>query len=98
MGNRAPGPIAGRNAVVDDDGIATGATMRAALIAVRRQGAARVILAVPIAPDDTLARLAPEVDQAVCLMVPRPFWAVGQGYEDFRQVPDAEVVRLLAGA
>ena len=98
MGDRAPVPLRGRDAVVVDDGIATGATMRAALIAVRRQGAARVIMAVPIAPDDTLARLASEVDEAVCLMVPRPFWAVGQGYQDFHQVPDAEVVRLLAAA
>lgn len=96
LGGRAPRPTAGATAVVVDDGIATGTTMRAALRALRRRGPARLVLAVPVAPADTLARLRYEVDDVVCLASPEPFRAVGLHYDDFHQVDDAEVLAALA--
>jgi putative phosphoribosyl transferase len=92
---RPPVPVEGCTAVVVDDGIATGATMRAALKAVRVRRPARLVLAVPVAPSDTLAELSTEVDLVVCLEQPRPFEAVGRHYIDFRQVGDDEVVAAL---
>lgn len=93
-----PEPLAGRAAVVVDDGIATGNTMRAALKALRRAGPARIVLAVPLAPADILAGLRPLCDEVVCLTTPQPFYAVGGHYRDFSQTEDAEVIRLLAEA
>jgi predicted phosphoribosyltransferase len=88
--------VAGRTAIVVDDGIATGATMVAALRAVRAARPARLVAAVPVAPPEGLVRLAREADEVVCLTAPVHFQAVGQFYSDFRQVTDAEVVVLLA--
>lgn len=96
LGTRPRVPLAGRSVVLVDDGIATGTTVRAALKALKRSGAAEVVLAVPVAPGDTLARLRPEVDRIVCLRQPQPFRAVGLHYEDFRQVEDDEVAAALA--
>jgi putative phosphoribosyl transferase len=90
--------LAGRTAIVIDDGIATGATVRAALRAVRRAGPAELVLAVPVAADEVLGRLAAEADRIVCLQTPRDLMAVGQFYRDFRQIEDAEVVAMLAQA
>ncbi|MFO1048628.1 MAG: phosphoribosyltransferase family protein [Geminicoccaceae bacterium] len=90
-------PVAGRTAIVVDDGIATGATIRAALHAVRRAGPAVLVLAVPVADAGVLARLAGEADRIVCLHTPSGLAAVGQHYRDFRQVEDAEVVAMLQG-
>jgi predicted phosphoribosyltransferase len=87
---------AGRDAVVVDDGIATGATARAALHALRRRGAARLVLATPVAPADTLEALRGEADEIVCLFVPAPFFGIGAFYRDFHQLADDEVVDLLA--
>lgn len=95
---RAPVPLDGATVIVVDDGIATGTTVRAALKALRRGGAARVVLAVPVAPAETLARLRPEVDEIVCLATPSPFRAIGCHYADFHQVSDAEVMAALASA
>ena len=93
------GPRAGNGAGLHRDPgrrrIATGTTVRAALKALRRRGPARLVLAVPVAPDDTLQALAPEVDQIVCLARPRPFRAVGEHYLDFDAVDDAEVIEAL---
>ncbi|MCS6890967.1 MAG: phosphoribosyltransferase family protein [Rhodovarius sp.] len=89
---------AGRSAIVVDDGLATGATARAALHALRRGGPARLILAVPVAPPDTLAALQAEADQVVCLHRPARFPGVGAFYQDFHQLEDAEVIRLLDAA
>lgn len=91
-------PVEGRTAIVVDDGIATGATMRVALQAVRRRNPAHLVLAVPVAPPRTLASLAHEVDEVVCLEAPRDFFAVGAHYDDFHQVSDDEVKALLERA
>lgn len=97
---RPPIPVSGRTAVIVDDGVATGGTAAAALRWARAQGAARVVLAVPVAPRESLARLRGEADEIVCLSVPEPFYAVGQWYRSFTQTPDERVVELLdeAGA
>lgn len=92
---RPPAPIGGHTAVVVDDGIATGATMRAALLAIRRRAPSFLVLAIPVAPAATIARLRAEVDDVVCLSSPDDFLAIGQFYEDFRQVSDEEVIALL---
>ena len=95
LAGRARAEVAGHTAIVVDDGIATGATMEAALRATRRAGPKRLVLAVPVAPPDTIERLRPEVDEVVCLAIPRHLGAIGAFYADFRQLDDDEVVRLL---
>jgi putative phosphoribosyl transferase len=95
---RAPVPLEGRTAIVVDDGIATGATVRVALKALARTGAARLVVATPVAPDDTARFLAGQCDEAVFLATPADFGAVGYYYDDFRQVSDEEVVELLERA
>ncbi|MGO0123475.1 phosphoribosyltransferase [Desulfothermobacter acidiphilus] len=85
----------GRTIILTDDGIATGFTVLAALRSLRRAGPREIILAVPVAPPDTLASLRPEVDELVCLYAPELFMAVGQFYEDFPQTTDEEVIALL---
>jgi putative phosphoribosyl transferase len=87
-----------RTAIVVDDGIATGATMEAALRATRRAGPRRLVLAVPVAPPDTIERLRPLVDEIECLMTPDHLGAIGMFYADFRQLSDREVVALLQRA
>jgi putative phosphoribosyl transferase len=87
-----------RTAIVIDDGIATGATMEAALRATRRAGPRRLVLAVPVAPPDTIERLRGEVDEVVCLTMPAFLGAIGSFYRDFRQLEDDEVVQLLQQA
>ena len=93
---RAPVEIAGRTAIVVDDGIATGATMRVALRSVRRQGPARLVLAAPVAAAETLAALAGEADETVCVATPQGLGAIGYYYDDFHQMSDDEVTTLLA--
>jgi putative phosphoribosyl transferase len=88
-------PIAGRTAVLVDDGIATGSTARAACAVVRAQGAARVVLAAPVVAGDTAEALAAEVDELVYVLSPQPFGAVGRHYADFGQTGDGEVIDLL---
>jgi predicted phosphoribosyltransferase len=88
--------IRGRSVIVVDDGIATGATARAALSAIRRQVPRRLVLAVPVAPSSTLDELCAASDDIVCLRSPEPFYAIGQFYEDFRQVSDEEVIEVLS--
>ncbi len=88
--------IEGRVAIVVDDGVATGSTAVAALRWARAQAASRVILAVPVAPPQALARLEPEADEVVLLETPEPFFAVGEWYRDFDQTTDDQVVAALA--
>lgn len=91
-------PVLGRTVIVVDDGIATGATVKAAPRGIRLGRPRRLVLAVPLAPQDTLEALAGECDEIACLASPEPFHAVGLHYEDFGQTGDAEVVRLLRQA
>jgi putative phosphoribosyl transferase len=98
LGGRVPVAVEGRDAIVVDDGVATGATTRAALKGVRRRRPRSLTLAIPVAPRDTLARLAREVDHLVCLASPEPFLAIGNHYDDFAQVRDEEVIALLGAA
>jgi putative phosphoribosyl transferase len=95
---RAQVPVEGRTAIIVDDGIATGATTRAALKGVRRRRPAKLVLAVPVAPADTLAKLRPDVDDIICVETPDFFYAIGAHYVDFTQVSDSEVVRMLEQA
>jgi len=95
LGNRARPEAKGHVAIVVDDGVATGATTRAALRAVRARGPKKLVLAVPVAPPDTLESLAPEVDEIICLETPRAFGAIGFFYRDFRQISDEEVIDIL---
>jgi putative phosphoribosyl transferase len=88
-------PVAGRTAILVDDGIATGATMRAALRSVRLANPKRLVLAVPVAPPDTVSDLAAEADEVVCLRTPSFFGSIGYFYDDFRQLEDTDVIRLL---
>ena len=96
--NRPPIDVTGRTAVIVDDGIATGATMRVALRAARRRSPAHLVLAVPVAPPDTLADLGQEADEAVCVETPDMLGAIGFYYRDFHQMSDAEVTQMLARA
>jgi predicted phosphoribosyltransferase/pimeloyl-ACP methyl ester carboxylesterase len=88
-------PLQGRTAVIVDDGVATGATARAACEVARRQGASTVVLATPIGATDIATRFADYADEVICLQTPAFFFAVGQGYQNFAQTSDDEVVRLL---
>jgi predicted phosphoribosyltransferase len=97
-GDRPPVPLAGRPVVVVDDGLATGATMRAAVRALRRQEPARITVAVPVGSAATCADLAELVDDVVCLQSPAGFRAVGQVYADFAPTSDDEVMAALARA
>ena len=92
---RAPVALTGKTVIVVDDGVATGTTMRAALKALRRRQPAGLVLAVPVAPRETIDALRPDVDQIVCLAEPDPFYAVGAHYRDFHQVSDEEVLTAL---
>ena len=91
-----PHEVQGRTIIVGDDGLATGATMQAALLCLRRRGPARLVAAAPIAPAETLEDLNPLADEVVCLEVPPMFSAVSQGYDRFPQVSDEDVIALLA--
>jgi len=95
---RPPPELRGRVVILVDDGLATGATMRAAVAALRQLGAARIVVAVPVGAADTCRELEEEVDETVCVMAPEWFQAVGQFYEDFSQTSDDEVRELLARA
>jgi len=98
LADRAPVAVAGRTAIVVDDGIATGTTMRAALQGLRRRNPARLVLAVPVAPPDTIDELRKEVDDVVCLAQPSFFGAIGYFYRDFHQLSDDEVIALMRQA
>ena len=100
QGARSGGPQApeyrGRTVILVDDGIATGYTVQAALLSLRQQKPGRLVLAAPVAPPDSLARLRPDADEIICLLVPEDFYAVGQFYQDFHQTTDQEVIAALA--
>lgn len=95
-GDRPPLEVLGRTIILIDDGIATGATMRAAIAALRRRGAEKIVVAVPVAAPATCAEMESEVNEMVCLATPAVFEAVGEWYENFSQTSDAEVRQLLS--
>jgi putative phosphoribosyl transferase len=95
LGNRERAEIAGHTAIVIDDGVATGATTRAALRATRMRNPKRLVLAVPVAPTDHLDELRAEADEVVCLEAHELFGAIGVYYRDFRQISDQEVIEIL---
>ena len=95
-GSTEPPDVRGRTAMLVDDGLATGASMRAAVEAVRALGPERVVVAVPAAAAETCSRLARHVDQVVCLLTPEPFFAVGMWYRDFSETSDDDVRAALA--
>ena len=97
-GNRPPPEVRGRTVVLVDDGLATGASMRAAVAALRAQNPARIVVAVPTAAPETCEAFESEVDEIVCAMTPEPFYGVGRWYEDFSQTTDEEVRALLEEA
>ncbi len=95
---RGPPQLEGRTVILVDDGLATGATMRAAALAVREHRPARIVIAVPVAAAETCRELRDDADEIVCVATPRPFGAVGLWYENFAQTSDEEVRALLAHA
>lgn len=95
LGNRPPIELEGRIAIMIDDGLATGATTRAALRATRLRKPGKLVLAVPVAPPETVAALRQEADEILCLETHEDFGAIGYYYADFRQVSDAEVIDIL---
>jgi putative phosphoribosyl transferase len=99
-GDRGPVPLAGRTAIVVDDGVATGSTARAACQVARAQGAAHVVLGVPVGPPDSIAELeaGDDIDEVVCFEIHPLFVAIGQFYADFTQTSDDEVLDLLTRA
>jgi predicted phosphoribosyltransferase len=97
-GSAPPTPVEGKIAILVDDGLATGSSMRAAVGALRSSSPDRIVVAVPVAPRDTCDALAREADETVCAVTPEPFYAVGAWYEDFSQTSDDEVRALLARA
>jgi len=97
-GGRGPPELTGKTVILVDDGLATGATMRAAALAVRERRPARVVVAVPVAAAQTCDEFRDDVDEIVCAVTPSPFHAVGVWYEDFSQTSDEEVRELLAQA
>jgi predicted phosphoribosyltransferase len=97
-GHRPPVSVTGHTTILVDDGLATGYTMRAAVAALKQEGAAQIVIAVPVAPPETCDSFRTEVHEIVCAVTPEPFLAVGLWYRDFRQTTDEEVRDLLARA
>lgn len=97
-GDRPLPDVGGRTVILVDDGLATGASMRAAVAALRAQNPARIVVAVPTAAQETCQAFEPEVDEIVCAMTPEPFYGVGRWYENFSQTTDEEVRALLEEA
>ncbi|WP_055490869.1 erythromycin esterase family protein [Streptomyces sp. TP-A0356] len=97
-GDRPPPKVEGRTVILVDDGLATGASMRAALLALKRKHPARIVVAVPTAPESTCQELSAVVDEVICATTPTPFYAVGASYWEFTQVTDEEVRQLLYAA
>jgi len=97
-GDREAPDLRGKTVILVDDGLATGATMRAAALAVRDQQPARIVVAVPVAAEETCDQFRDVVDDVICAVTPKPFYAVGMWYEDFDQTTDDEVRELLERA
>jgi predicted phosphoribosyltransferase len=94
-GKRPRPDIGGKTVIIVDDGIATGSTVIAAIHVIRKQKPAKIVVAVPVAPADGLAKVKAEADEVICLLVPEDFYAIGQFYDDFPQVEDEEAMAIL---
>jgi len=94
-GERSPLDLKNKIAIIVDDGIATGATMRAAIMSAKAMGAQKIVVAVPVSPADTLKKIKQEVDEVICLATPETFFGVGQFYDIFAQTEDEEVIELM---
>ncbi|MEM2110879.1 MAG: phosphoribosyltransferase [Candidatus Bathyarchaeia archaeon] len=94
-GDSPPLNFENRNIIIVDDGIATGATIKAAIASMRKKRPKSIIVAVPVAPPSTVKALEKEADRVICLSTPEPFYAIGQFYKDFSQTSDEEVIKLL---
>jgi predicted phosphoribosyltransferase len=97
-GERPPPDVSGRTVILVDDGLATGSTMHAAVVALRQNGPRELVIAVPTAPPETCAELEAEADRVVCAVTPQPFFAIGVWYRDFSPTSDQEVRELLERA
>jgi putative phosphoribosyl transferase len=97
-GSRPRPAVEGKCVFLVDDGVATGATMRAAIAALRQSNPAKIVVAVPVAPPEAVEQLGQEADEVVCLATPEPFFAIGRWYVEFPQLDDAAVRELLAAA
>jgi putative phosphoribosyl transferase len=95
LGAAAPVAVQGRTAILVDDGIATGASMEAAIHALKRRGPQKIIVAVPVAARDAAARLGRQVDETIALLTPETFYGIGEFYRDFHQLEDEEVIALM---
>jgi putative phosphoribosyl transferase len=84
-----------KEVIVVDDGIATGSTLKASIMSIRKKGAKKIIVAVPVGPAHTVSELKRIVDKVVCLQTPEPFYAIGAFYDDFEQTEDDEVIKLM---
>jgi putative phosphoribosyl transferase len=98
VGDRQPPSLSGRTVILADDGVATGASMKAGIAGLRQQGPKRIVVAVPVAPADTVRALEAVADEVICLDTPVPFLAIGPHYMDFHQLSDREVMDILAQA
>jgi putative phosphoribosyl transferase len=92
---KPPLSLKGKTAIIVDDGLATGATMRVAILEARQCHAKKVVMAIPVAPNDTFEELKQLADESYCLEIPQDFWAVGQFYSDFDQISDEEVLNIM---
>ncbi len=95
VGKRSPSPIKGKTIILVDDGVATGKTIFAFLAVVKKEKPKKVIVAIPVGPQETVDELKGKADEVICLEMPENFYGIGQFYEQFEQVDDEEVVRLL---
>ena len=97
MGDHQPADLHNKLVILVDDGIATGHTLMATILMIKKQNPAKLIVAVPVAPPAAIREFTPKVDELICLLAPPDFYAVGQFYEDFQQVSDEEVIAALKG-
>ncbi len=95
LGDKPRLSIEGKVVILIDDGVATGATTRAAIASIRKRKPASIVLAIPVGPPDTVKELREDADKVICLMTPEPFFAIGQFYENFEQTSDEEVIQIL---
>jgi len=95
LGDKPRVPIKGKIVILIDDGVATGATIRAAIASIRKRKPALIVLAIPVGLIDTIEELRKDADRVICLMTPEPFFAIGQFYENFEQTSDEEVIQIL---